>query len=152
MFKSLTHKILALVLITMLVGIGIVVTYFLAAQNRDLVQERENGVEQQTAVLYESIKNSMLDANSATVRNLLSDLKRVQSIREIVLFRTDGQEAFSDNATIDMVNQVMGGQVFAPSEGQSSYLRDQSALFQMAVRTQSRQVQSYVVETGRELV
>ena len=112
MRKSLTSKILLLTLAIIVIGIGAVVTYFLNAQNRDLVQEREAGVEQQVTVLYESIKNNMLVGTAPIARGLLHDLKQVASIREIALFRADGQEAFSDDSTIRAVNQLMGWEQF----------------------------------------
>ncbi len=112
MRKSLTSKILVLTLTIIVVGIGAVVTYFLNAQNRDLVQERAASAEQQVAVLYESIKNNMLVGTAPIARGLLNDLKQVPSIREITLFRANGQEAFSDDSTIQAVNQLMGWEQF----------------------------------------
>lgn len=47
MRKSLTSKMLVLTLLIIVIGIGAVVTYFLSAQNQDLVQEREVSAEQQ---------------------------------------------------------------------------------------------------------
>jgi class 3 adenylate cyclase len=112
MRKSLTSKILVLTLLTIVVGMGLVVTYFLRAQNRDLIQERADGVEQQVAVLYESIKNNMLVGTAPIARSLLADLKMVERIREIRLFRANGQEAFSDDSTIRAVNEMMGWEQF----------------------------------------
>ena len=114
--SSLTAKILLLTLVTIVVGIGLVVTYFLRVQNRDLIAEREAGVEQQVSVLYESIKNNMLVGTAPIARGLLTDLKRVESIREITLFRANGQEAFSDDRTIEAVNRMMGWEMFKPDE------------------------------------
>jgi len=157
MAKSLTFKVLALTLITVLIGVGLVVSYFLITQNRDLLREREAGAAQQTEILHESIKNNMLVGTAPIARGLLSDLKKVQSIREIALFRANGIEAFSDNETIRLVNQALGAEPSVPSEPQESdadveYLTDQSALFQAAVRTQSRQISTYGTTGGRELV
>ncbi len=181
MRRSLTSKILLLTLLTIVVGIGLVVTYFLAVQNRDLVQERESGVEQQVSVLYESIKNNMLVGTAPIARGLLSDLKKVRSIREIALFRANGQEAFSDDSTIRAVNQLMGWEQFSLNESVTptqstgyqygySYgstsptaaptappppaaaLREESTSFQTAVRSQARQIVTHVDDGGRELV
>jgi adenylate cyclase len=157
MVKSLTFKVLALTLITVLIGVGLVVSYFLTSQNRDLLREREAGVAQQTEILHESIKNNMLVGTASIARGLLSDLKEIQSIREIAVFRANGIEAFFDNETIELVNQALGAEPSGPSEPQESdantgYLIDQSELFQAAVRTQSRQISTYDTADGRELV
>jgi adenylate cyclase len=173
MVKSLTFKVLTLTLITVLIGVGLVVSYFLTTQNRDLLREREAGVAQQTEILHESIKNNMLVGTASIARGLLSDLKEVQSIREIAVFRANGIEAFSDNETIELVNQALGAEPSAPSEpqepqvneysdaqsadsgtapSQAAPLVDQSELLYAAVRTLSRQISTYDMEDGRELV
>jgi adenylate cyclase len=150
--RGLTFKIVLLTLLTGLVGIGLVVGYFLVVQNRDLVQERESAAEQQTAILFESIKNNMLVGRAPLARALLQDLKNIRPIREIVLFRANGQEAFSDNETIRLVNQALGESKFELSEERSDYLFDQSALFHQAVQTQQRQIDAYSTSEGRQLV
>lgn len=63
-------------------------------------------------MLYESIKNNMLVGTAPIARGLLNDLKQVRTIREITLFRANGQEAFSDDSTIRTVNALMGREVF----------------------------------------
>jgi len=112
MRQSLTLKILLLTLVIIVLGIGIVVTYFLNVQNYNLIAEREAGVEQQISVLYQSIKNNMLVGTAPIARSLLTDLKQVRRIREITLFRANGREAFSDDSTIKAVNQALGQERF----------------------------------------
>ncbi len=150
--KSLTSKILILILLASLVGIGLVVGYFLMAQNRDLVQERETAAEQQTEILYESIRSNMLVGTAPIARQLLRDLQDLQSIREVALFRADGKEAFTDNETIQIVNQLVGEEMFELSEVRDDYRTDQSHLFQTAVHTQAQQIETYATDDGRELV
>ncbi len=149
---SLTAKILSLLLLIMLIGNGAVVGYFLIAQNQGLVQERASGVEGQTAVLFQSIKNNMLVGRAPLARKLMQDLQEVEAIREIILFRANGQEAFSDNQTIQSVNQKLGKKEFEMSEVREDYVVDRSERFQRAIDTRSQQSLSRTGQGGHELV
>ncbi len=162
--KSITLKILIMTLVIILVGTGLMSIYFLNAQNRDLLNERELGIGQQAGVLFESIKNNMLLGTAPIARGLLYDLKNVSSIREIALFRANGKEAFRDNETIQAVNRKMGKEYFAPAEeyaeeygteeviAHTEPLLDTSEWFSNAIHTQQSQFQTRVTENVRELV
>ncbi len=152
MKQSLSLKVLVTILMIIVVGIGAVVGYFLSAQNRTLIYERQGRADQQAEVLYRSIKNNMLVGAANIARSLLQDLKNVETIEEIVLFRPSGKEAFSDNETIDLINAWMGEVHFQPSPEQSSFLVDESAEFQAVVVAQARQVNTLVTDEGRKLV
>ncbi len=173
--KSITLKILIVTLVIILVGTGASSLYFLNAQNRDLSRERELGIEQQAGVLFESIRNNMLLGTAPVARGLLQDLKNVESIRAITLFRANGKEAFHDDETILAVNRWMGKEYFEPSEHykedysepseayEEDYgvgktithtgpLLDTSEWLTNAVNTQQSQFQIRAWEESRELV
>ncbi len=176
--KSLTSKILIVTLLIILIGIGLVVGYFLRAQNHDLVQERQLGLEQQASILQESIKNNMLVGETTIARRLLQDLKNVNSIRDVILFRINGKEAFTDNETIESINEAMLAwaaeeqekqeqqdsgddygyssyeepHLFELTEVKENYVLDQSDLLHTTVRTQQRQMRTLTYAQGRELI
>lgn len=135
----LSTRLVWITLLTLLMGVGIVVNYFLLSQNRVLLLERENAVEQQVAILYQSIKNNMLTGTATNARSLFRDLKTVPGINEIVLFRANGQEAFSDNTTVEQVNQALGGEYFRPAPVQGAYITDTSEPLRQAVRSRTQQ-------------
>ncbi len=149
--SSLRVRLLWLTLLTLLMGVGVVVSYFLLAQNRVLLQERENAVQQQLAVLVQSIKNNMLTGTATNARSLFRDLKTVPGINEITLFRADGKEAFSDNQTVELVNRTLGADYFQPAPAATSYLTDTSAALLQAVASKTQQIQQVRADEARLL-
>jgi adenylate cyclase len=113
-FVPLTRKINLIIVISLVVGIGIVIAYFAFAQNRSLAKSAQSNLTQQSDILYQSIKNAMLPGEAPIAVQLLSDIRLTNPAYEIVLYRAGGVEAFSDNTTLEAVNQRIGSRLFEP--------------------------------------
>ena len=113
-FVPLTRKINLIIVISLVVGIGIVIAYFAFAQNRSLAETAESNLTQQSDILYQSIKNAMLPGEAPIAVQLFADIRRTNPAYEILLYRAAGVEAFSDNSTLQEVNRRLGRQVFEP--------------------------------------
>ena len=111
-FTSITQKVTAIILVSLILGIGIVVFYFAYGQNRTLHVSTENNLYQQADVLHQSIKNAMLPGEAPLVVSLFNDIQATGPMFDITLYRRNGVVAFSDNSTIEKVNSNLDMQQF----------------------------------------
>ena len=113
-FVPLTRKINLIIVTSLIVGVGVVIAYFAFAQNRGLGQMAEANLSQQSDILYQSIKNAMLPGEAPIAVQLFSDIRLTNPAYEILLYRADGVQAFSDNVTLEAVNRRLGRRQFEP--------------------------------------
>lgn len=140
MFTSITQKVTAIILVSLVVGIGIVVIYFAYGQNKTLYVSAERNLYQQADVLYQSIKNAMLPGEAPLVVSLFEDIRNLETMYDVRLYRSNGVAAFSDNTTLEQVNATLGARKFQPKQ----ILREGVAI-EEDVRFES------VVKTGRTI-
>jgi len=114
MFQTITRKVTAIILVSLILGIGLVVFYFAYGQNRTLYMSTEQNLHQQGEILYQSIKNAMLPGEAPLVLSLFNDLQTVSSMFDITLYRRNGDIAFSDDSTIEIVNANLKEDRFQP--------------------------------------
>lgn len=143
-FTSITQKVTAIILVSLVLGIGIVVFYFAYGQNKTLYSSNENNLHQQADVLHQSIKNSMLPGEAPLVVSLFNDIRTIGPMYNISLYRSNGILAFSDNSTIEAVNANLGMWRFQPDESrlQGEPIQDNERHFKRSVaqrRTESFQ-------------
>lgn len=143
-FTSITRKVTAIILVSLIVGIGIVVFYFAYGQNKTLYDSTEGNLHQQADVLHQSIKNSMLPGEAPLVVSLFNDIQTISPMYNITLYRRNGVVAFSDDSTIETVNANLGTLRFQPKEVmlQGEPILDDDVYFTRAVtggRTESFQ-------------
>ena len=86
-------------------GLGLTVGYFAYNQNTELITMTQNNLHQQSDLLYQSIKNAMLTGNAPNAVSLFTDIHNINPAYEIMLFRRNGVQAFSDNSTISTYKQ-----------------------------------------------
>ncbi len=126
-------KITALVLLILSIGIGFIILYYSATQNRTLVETRFEAIKEESDVLFVAIKNNMLAGEAPVTVQLFRDLSRIKS--KIKLYRADGVSAFSDNNTLVTVNSNLGMQRFRPKENFSNRAVNSSNDFKRSVKT-----------------
>lgn len=100
----LTRKINLIIVVSLVVGVGIVIAYFAFTQNVNLRETTQEDLEQQSAILYQSIQNAMLPGEARIAVNLFNDIGDVNPAYKIFLLRANGVQAFTDNSTIEAVN------------------------------------------------
>ena len=113
-FTSITQKVTAIILASLMLGIGIVVFYFAYSQNSTLYLSTQNNLFQQADVLHESIKNAMLPGEAPLVVSLFNGIQNASRMYQINLYRRNGELAFSDDSTIEDVNTRIKMQRFMP--------------------------------------
>ena len=110
----ITFRVPFLVFLVLFAGIGSVVTYYLQAQNRTIIQSKESEIHQEAEIIYTAIKNNMLAGEAPIAVELFRDFERANFASMIGLYRSDGETAFSDNLTIAEVNRNINKERFLP--------------------------------------
>lgn len=78
----------------------------------------------------------MLSGEASIAQDTISDIQAIEGLDELMIYRIDGTSAFHDNATLDKVNDFLGGTVFYSSPRVE--LRNiESPFFEEALTTQS---------------
>ncbi|MBD3304941.1 HAMP domain-containing protein [candidate division KSB3 bacterium] len=134
---SITQKVTSIILVSLVLGIGVVVFYFAYGQNKTLSDSTEENLHQQTDILHESIKNLMLPGEAPLAVSLFRDIRTSRAMYEIMLYRRNGVEAFSDNSTIEMVNTNLEMPRFQPHDLDvpGEPISEENDLFFQAVNT-----------------
>jgi adenylate cyclase len=103
-FKPITRKVNGIIIISLVLGIGIIITgyfiIFLTSYNAKI----EENLTQQSDILYKAIEQFMIPGYAPLAVNFFNDVNQINPDYTIGLFRTDGQKAFLDNTTIETVN------------------------------------------------
>ena len=151
-FTSITQKVAAIILVSLVAGIGMVVIYFAYGQNKTLYVSTERNLYQQADVLYQSIKNAMLPGEAPLVVSLFEDIRNLETMYDVRLYRSNGVVAFSDNTTLERVNANLGARRFQPKQ----ILREGAAIegdarFESVVKTGSTVSFRHTAETQRYL-
>jgi methyl-accepting chemotaxis protein len=109
-----------------LVGIGIL-TGFLALSLANLMQMRtaivsqnERTVAKLTDSAIRGLQTIMLAGYADIAQGYAANLKQVPAVLDFRIIRTDGKEAFHDNATIEQVNARLGDEEFIPRESEAA--------------------------------
>lgn len=110
--KPITRTVNLIIIVSLVLGLGLTIAYFSYNQNTELLATNQNNLHQQSDILYQSVKNAMLPGNAPVAVSLFNDIKDINPTYEIMLFRSNGVEAFSDNSTIETVNKNITEKVF----------------------------------------
>lgn len=113
---SIQAKILSALLATLLVTVIVVVTLVYRNQRASLLEESNRGVSLTTNVLFIALKNLMLDGKAPLMVQTLAQLRELPDFRQIAVYRTTGELAFSDYATVEAVNRRQAASPFEHTE------------------------------------
>jgi adenylate cyclase len=100
----ITFRVSLIIVASLVVGIGALVSYLAWSQYTKAIEATDTALRQQSQILYYSIRNLMLPGEAPIAVGYIRDIRNTGLDYEIRLFRTNGVEAFSDNATIRTVN------------------------------------------------
>ncbi len=131
--RRITFRVLFIILAILLAGIGIVMGYYLKAQNDTIRESKEIEIRQEAEILYTSIKNNMLAGEAPIAVELFRDFERANFQSKIELFRADGKSAFSDNKTIQTVNKNLKQEKFKPKSTMSTLSINSESSFKESV-------------------
>ncbi len=100
-------------MIALAIGIGLVMAAFTVSLVSARDRSEQDRLNQEGDILYTSIANFMLPGQAPLAVTFIGQVgERIPDTR-ILLYRSNGDQAFSDNSTIDTVNTNLGKQRFA---------------------------------------
>lgn len=108
--------------ITLAVGVAITVvlvamaffyTYF---QEQTVLKQNERTMEKLTESVAQGLQAVMLAGSADIAESYADRLKKVTDVVDFRILRTNGDEAFRDNSTIEDVNRRRGEETFAPRD------------------------------------
>ncbi len=113
-YNRLSFRILIIIILVLLAGIGSTIAYYLSSQNKTIIQSRETAIMEESEVLYMTIKNNMLAGEAPLAVDLFRSFERSEVVKALKLYRKNGVPAFSDNSTLKEVNDNLGDVFFTP--------------------------------------
>ena len=138
-FKSIGHKLTAMIGATISVGFISIVFFYTQQQERNILLQNERTVRNLTQSVNEGLQTVMI-TGSADVAELFAErLKGVKDVTDFRILRLDGVEAFHDNDTIREVNEYRGEADFdlRPSESpKRQVIAAQDPFFRQAIESE----------------
>jgi diguanylate cyclase (GGDEF)-like protein/PAS domain S-box-containing protein len=98
------------------VSIGLVALagYYIRHQEEAVLAQNERTMAKLTESVSQGLQALMLSGYADIAQSFAERLKAVPDVHDFRILRTNGDEAFHDNATIAAVNRQLGRQVFRP--------------------------------------
>lgn len=136
--NSIQIKIISLIMLTLLI-INIIVFYFsINNQKKYLLNQAKKDLNTYTEILNNSIKSVMLSGEAPIAISTMKRMKNISALKEVEIYRKDGDVAFIDYATLDFVNKYQNEYNFEKTERVSQKVSD-NKYFQLAVSEEREQ-------------
>ncbi len=115
-YSPLALKVNSILIIGLVIGIG-TITFFLSTTLIQTVDELSRvDMIRQGDTIYAAIESLMLPGEAPLAQGFFERLAALDSEQRLMLYRTDGIQAFQDNTTLFEVNQNLGRVAFQPRE------------------------------------
>lgn len=108
----ITFKVNLIIIISLILGIGIVVYYFLQYHITKLNGTIGGNITQQADILYNTIETLMLPGNGDLAIGYFKKTNLINPDYTIKIYRANGVVAFTDDETINSVNSRLGSARF----------------------------------------
>ncbi len=112
-FVPITRKVAAIIVISLVLGIGAITFFFARSLSTTIESGTADNMTTQSDILYQAIEAFMLPGEATLAVDFFDGIANITPDYDIRLYRTTGVRAFSDNQTIERVNEVLGFQGFA---------------------------------------
>jgi diguanylate cyclase (GGDEF)-like protein/PAS domain S-box-containing protein len=112
--QKLRYRVLLAIGITLTIVFSGVAYFYAASQERAIISDHERSLHKLTDSVAKGIESVMIENHAEIMRDFADRLKSQRGITEFVILRRDGTEAFRDNATIDQINERLGGKTYPP--------------------------------------
>ena len=112
MFHSLGRRLTAQIGLAITLGFIAVVVFFASVQQRNVLSQNERAMRKVTESVIGGVEAMMLSGHADAAELYASRLKSVADVVAFRIMRTNGLEAFKDNATIHKVNEIRGDEDF----------------------------------------
>ena len=111
-FNRIGHKILAVVGMTVTLGLGATAWFYIDYQERAVLAQNERTMMKLTETVSQNLQSVMLAGYADIARSFADRLQKVPDVEDFDIDRADGLEAFMDNKTILDVNRRRGEDTF----------------------------------------
>ncbi|CAD5374435.1 Diguanylate cyclase with PAS/PAC sensor [Rubrivivax sp. A210] len=111
-FNRIGHRILAVVGLTVTLGLVAIAWFYVNYQERAVLAQNERNMLKLTETVSQNLQSVMLAGYADIAQSFANRLHKVEGIDDFHVLRVDGLEAFGDNRTIQDVNRRRGDEVF----------------------------------------
>lgn len=109
---SVQIKIISLIVAILVIALFSVLTFTITNQRRNLIAATDRTLDIGSELLLESFKAVMLVGETPVAISTLENLQGIEELKEIDIFRVNGERAFHDFETLDFVNEYQSEMVF----------------------------------------
>ena len=143
--NSIQVKIISLIMLTLLI-INIIALYIsISTQKQFLLDQAKKDLNTNTEILNNSIKSIMLSGEAPLAILTMKRMKSISSLKEVEIYRQDGDVAFIDYNTLDFVNRYQNVFNFEKTARVSQKMTD-NKYFQLAISEEKEQFKELVKE------
>jgi methyl-accepting chemotaxis protein len=139
-FSKLQRQLVLTVTLTLIIGFSITTFLNIKHDTTDMEEAERAKIALFSSTVSNVIREEMVTGNAEIVSNWLTNIKNSGSFKEIRLIRANKSEAFSDNQTIDKVNNYLNSKAFPPRltvKNQDNTVNINKAMFDKAVQSTS---------------
>lgn len=111
-FRHISDRILFVVGLVVAIGLLAIASLYGERQERAIQAQNESALLKVTESASEALQSIMLRGYAGIAGEFASRLQEVEDVVDFRVLRTDGRQAFIDNATIDAVNARLGSARF----------------------------------------
>lgn len=111
-FSKLQRQLVLTVTFTLIIGFSITTFLSIKHDMKGMEEGEKSKIDLFTSTVTKVIKEEMVTGNAENVSNWLTEIQNSGSFKQVHLLRTNKVEAFSDNSTIDKVNNYLNSKVF----------------------------------------
>ncbi len=159
--KRLDIKLIAVIVVTLLIGFGIQAFINIKKEHADMYEQTTKKSSLLAGAIIKSIQNNMVEGRADIAHRVFEDLKTGYEIESLEIIKNNGAEAFTDYETInDVIKRLESKGKDADSEALSEIKRFQNIIKDerergivrkgKGVREVDQRVKG-VLETGKEL-
>jgi len=116
MFKRIGHKLILTFAGISSAGLAILVVFYTDQQQESLYRQNEQMMGRVTQSVIEGLQTVMLAGYADIAKDFAANLQNVDDVVDFRIVRTDGNEAFLDNKTIEDVNRRKKEELFETRE------------------------------------
>lgn len=110
--QSINLKVVSTIIIILAIAVTLSIVITVRNQRENLLSETQTNLTITSNMLNRVIRNIMLAGRAPIAQGTLEDIKRIDEFTDLEIYRVDGSNAFSDEETIELVNDYVGARWF----------------------------------------
>lgn len=149
MFNSIGNKINLVIGAVVAIALLVILVFYTYNQRENIMAQNERTMTKLTQAVSESLQTIMISGYADIAELFAERVHNVKDLHDFQIMRTNGNQAFKDNKTLNEVNERRGEEEFYPrdTETKVSILDANDPNLQQAIKT--LQVSSYYEFTDR---